>query len=138
MDSKIIHSKFLIQGTTIEKMFKDWKFHLFKTEAEAKEFLRKCNVEHYWNLAQSQSVLEQEEQWEATLVFVLCEEHCGFTTQLRQEEIQSIWIVLDSKKPVDGMSVLCKMFTVNKILNWVLMFWYIKFSKVCTFWYIEF
>jgi len=58
----IFKFQFLLQGTTVEKLFSDWKFHLFKTEAEAKEFLRKSNVEHFWNLAQSQSVLEQEEQ----------------------------------------------------------------------------
>ena len=49
-----------LQGTAVEKSFKDWKFHLFKTEAEAREFLRKSNIEHYWNLAQSQALLLEE------------------------------------------------------------------------------
>jgi len=48
------------EGTAIEKTFSDWKFHLFKTETEAQEFLRKSNIEHYWNLAKSRSLLEED------------------------------------------------------------------------------
>ena len=47
------------QGTSIKKTFDDWKFHMFKTEQEAKDFLKKANIEHYWNLAHSQAVLEE-------------------------------------------------------------------------------
>ena len=32
---------------------------MFKTEQEAKDFLKKVNIEHYWNLAHSQAVLEE-------------------------------------------------------------------------------
>ena len=34
---------------------------MFKTDEEAEALLKKSQVEHYWNLAQSQSVLEGEE-----------------------------------------------------------------------------
>lgn len=48
------------QGTITERKFKEWKFHLFKTDEEALELMKKSKVEHYWNLAQSQTVLEEE------------------------------------------------------------------------------
>ncbi|XP_057292149.1 U4/U6 small nuclear ribonucleoprotein Prp3-like [Hydractinia symbiolongicarpus] len=47
------------EGTNVERNFKDWKFHMFKNEQEVQVFLKSHNVEHYWNLAHSQSVLEE-------------------------------------------------------------------------------
>jgi len=47
------------EGTNITRNFTDWKFNMFKTEQETREFLKKANVEHYWNLAHSQAVLEE-------------------------------------------------------------------------------
>ncbi|XP_002156722.2 U4/U6 small nuclear ribonucleoprotein Prp3 [Hydra vulgaris] len=51
--------KLIWEGTNIKKTFTDWRFHVFKTDPEAHDFLRRSNVEHFWNLAASQTVLEE-------------------------------------------------------------------------------
>lgn len=60
VDKQMNSCQLVWEGTSMKKTFEDWKFHMFKTEAEARELLRKFNVEHYWNLAQSQSVLDEK------------------------------------------------------------------------------
>ena len=60
-DKKMNECKLMWEGSVPERSFKDWKFHMFKTEDEAKDLMKKNNVEHYWNLAQNQTVLEEED-----------------------------------------------------------------------------
>jgi len=59
-DKKMNQCKLMWEGTITERKFKDWKFHMFKTDEEAEALMKKSKVDHYWNLAQSQTVLEEE------------------------------------------------------------------------------
>ncbi len=46
------------------RCFSDWKMKVFPTEALAREHLKKYGVEHYWDLALSESIVEEEEEEE--------------------------------------------------------------------------
>ena len=46
------------QGTNRERYFNDWKFKLCPMQSTAREHLKKYGVEHYWDLALSESLLE--------------------------------------------------------------------------------
>lgn len=46
------------QGTNKERNFSDWKFKLCPMQSTAREHLKKYGVEHYWDLALSESLLE--------------------------------------------------------------------------------
>jgi len=58
-ERKMNECRLLWEGSITERKFNTWNIHLFKTEDEAKDLMKKADVEHYWNLAQSQSVLEE-------------------------------------------------------------------------------
>ena len=58
-ERKMNECRLLWEGSITERKFNNWNIHLFKTEDEAKDLMKKADVEHYWNLAQSQSVLEE-------------------------------------------------------------------------------
>ena len=46
------------QGTNQERNFSDWKFKLCPMQSIAREHLKRYGVEHYWDLALSESLLE--------------------------------------------------------------------------------
>lgn len=46
------------EGTNKERNFSDWKFKLCPMQSTAREHLKKYGVEHYWDLALSESLLE--------------------------------------------------------------------------------
>jgi len=46
------------EGTTKERTFQDFKFKALKTEEQVREYFKKHNVQHYWDLALSGTVLE--------------------------------------------------------------------------------
>lgn len=46
------------EGTNQERNFSDWKFKLCPMQSIAREHLKKYGVEHYWDLALSESLLE--------------------------------------------------------------------------------
>ncbi|XP_031571014.1 U4/U6 small nuclear ribonucleoprotein Prp3-like [Actinia tenebrosa] len=50
------------EGTNKEHSFNDWKFKQCPTEAIAREHLKKYGVEHYWDLARRESLLEGTEE----------------------------------------------------------------------------
>ena len=50
-----------VQGKTERKSFTDWKVKSIPTEVLARELLRRFGVEHYWDLALSETVVEQGE-----------------------------------------------------------------------------
>ena len=52
---------FSTQGTNKERSFNDWKFKQCPTEAVAREHLKKYGVEHYWDLARREMLLEGTE-----------------------------------------------------------------------------
>ena len=47
------------QGKTEKKSFTDWKVKSIPTEVLAREHLRRHGVEHYWDLALSETIVEQ-------------------------------------------------------------------------------
>ncbi|XP_065841750.1 U4/U6 small nuclear ribonucleoprotein Prp3-like [Oscarella lobularis] len=49
------------QGTNRDRNFIDWKIKQVGAEVFAREHLKKYGVEHYWDLALSQSIVEEEE-----------------------------------------------------------------------------
>lgn len=49
------------EGMNQTRCFNDWRIKLFPTEALAREHLKHYGVEHYWDLALSQSIVEEEE-----------------------------------------------------------------------------
>lgn len=51
------------QGTNQERNFSDWKFKLCPMQSIAREHLKKYGVEHYWDLALSESLLENADDW---------------------------------------------------------------------------
>ena len=52
------------EGTTSQRSFSELKFKFCPTESMAREQFRKHNVEQYWALSHSQSILEAaEDTW---------------------------------------------------------------------------
>ena len=49
----------IFQGKCEKKNFTDWKVKSIPTEVLAREHLRRFGVEHYWDLALSESIVEQ-------------------------------------------------------------------------------
>ena len=58
-----IHSGFFFffQGMVEARNFVDWKCKQFPVDSGAREFLKKFNVHHYWDLALSSSIIEGTE-----------------------------------------------------------------------------
>lgn len=56
----VLDSIFFIvaQGTNQQRNFSDWKFKLCPMQSMARDHLKKYGVEHYWDLALSESLLE--------------------------------------------------------------------------------
>ena len=52
---------FFLQGTNVKKTFNDWSFKQCNSENLAREHLKKYSVEHYWDLALSQALIEETE-----------------------------------------------------------------------------
>ena len=50
------------QGKCEKKSFTDWKVKSIPTEVLAREHLRRFGVEHYWDLALSESIVERGEE----------------------------------------------------------------------------
>ena len=48
------------QGVREERSFSDWKMTLCKSETAAREQLKRSGAEHYWDMALSESIVEQE------------------------------------------------------------------------------
>ena len=46
------------QGANQQRNFSDWKFKLCPMQSMARDHLKKYGVEHYWDLALSESLLE--------------------------------------------------------------------------------
>jgi len=46
------------QGTNQQRNFSDWKFKLCPMQSMARDHLKKYGVEHYWDLALSELLLE--------------------------------------------------------------------------------
>ena len=57
-----IVTDYSLQGTNPTRNFQDWSMKTFQAEAEAREFLKKYGIEHYWDIALSQSLLEENEE----------------------------------------------------------------------------
>ena len=53
----------LFQGINQDRNFKEWLMKPFPAEIQAREFLKKHNVEHYWDIALSQSLQEDNEEF---------------------------------------------------------------------------
>ena len=52
-------SDYFNQGKMEKKCFGDWKVKGIPTEVLAREHLRRFGVEHYWDLALSETIIEQ-------------------------------------------------------------------------------
>lgn len=50
------------QGTNKERNFSEWSVKQFQSEIQAREFLKKNGIEHYWDIALSQSLQEETEE----------------------------------------------------------------------------
>jgi U4/U6 small nuclear ribonucleoprotein PRP3 len=62
-DSKEVNKCDLIwEGTNKERNFIDWKIKQVAAEVFARDHLKKYGVEHYWDLALSQSIVEEEKE----------------------------------------------------------------------------
>ncbi|KAK3742737.1 hypothetical protein QZH41_018948 [Actinostola sp. cb2023] len=58
-DERKINTCVLVwEGTTKERSFSDWKFKQCPTETMARDHLKKYGVEHFWDLARRESLLE--------------------------------------------------------------------------------
>ena len=44
-----------------DRAFNDWKVRYFSSEGLARDHLKRHGVEHYWDLALSETIVEQEE-----------------------------------------------------------------------------
>eukprot|EP00795_Rhopilema_esculentum_P001695 gene1695-16172_t len=51
------------EGINQDRNFKEWVMKPFPAEIQAREFLKKHNVEHYWDIALSQSLQEDNEEF---------------------------------------------------------------------------
>lgn len=49
------------EGKVHDRAFNDWKVRHFTTEGLARDHLKRHGVEHYWDLALSEAIVEQEE-----------------------------------------------------------------------------
>ena len=49
----------LSQGKREKKSFSDWKVKGVPTEVLARDHLKRYGIEHYWDLALSESIMEQ-------------------------------------------------------------------------------
>ena len=49
------------EGKVHDRAFNDWKVRHFSTEGLARDHLKRHGVEHYWDLALSETIVEQEE-----------------------------------------------------------------------------
>lgn len=49
-----------VQGKVQDRCFQDWKIKGFPTDGLAREHLKRYGVEHYWDLALSETIVEQE------------------------------------------------------------------------------
>jgi len=49
------------EGVVHDRAFRDWRVRTFQTEPLARDHLKKHKIEHYWDLALSQRIVEQEE-----------------------------------------------------------------------------
>ena len=49
------------EGKVHDRAFNDWKVRYFSTEGLARDHLKRHGVEHYWDLALSETIVEQEE-----------------------------------------------------------------------------
>lgn len=49
------------EGKVHDRAFNDWKVRHFSTEGLARDHLKRHSVEHYWDLALSETIVEQEE-----------------------------------------------------------------------------
>ena len=58
-DSLSDYYNYFNQGKMERKCFGDWKVKGIPTEVLAREHLRRFGVEHYWDLALSETVIEQ-------------------------------------------------------------------------------
>ena len=50
------------QGTNKERNFNEWTIKQFQSEIQARDFLKKYGIEHYWDIALSQSLQEEAEE----------------------------------------------------------------------------
>ena len=50
-----------LQGKVQDRCFPDWKIKGFPTEGLAREHLKRHSVEHYWDLALSETIVEEED-----------------------------------------------------------------------------
>ena len=51
-----------LKGTNKERNFIDWKIKHVAAEVFARDHLKKYGVGHYWDLALSQSIVEEDEK----------------------------------------------------------------------------
>ena len=49
------------EGKVHDRAFNDWKIRHFSTEGLARDHLKRHSVEHYWDLALSETIVEQED-----------------------------------------------------------------------------
>ena len=49
------------EGKVHDRAFNDWKVRHFSSEGQARDHLKRHGVEHYWDLALSETIVEQEE-----------------------------------------------------------------------------
>jgi len=61
-DGRMNKCSLVWEGTNKERNFKDWSMKQFQTEIQAREFLKKYGIEHYWDIALSQSLQEENEE----------------------------------------------------------------------------
>ncbi len=50
------------EGVVHDRAFNDWRVRNFPTEPLARDHLKRHKIEHYWDLALSQRIVEQEEE----------------------------------------------------------------------------
>ena len=50
-----------LQGKVQDRCFPDWKIKGFPAEGLAREHLKRHGVEHYWDLALSETIVEEED-----------------------------------------------------------------------------
>ena len=49
------------EGVVHDRAFRDWRVKSFPTEPLARDHLKKHKIEHYWDLALSQKIVEEED-----------------------------------------------------------------------------
>lgn len=49
------------EGKVHDRAFNDWKVRHFSSEGLARDHLKRHGVEHYWDLALSETIVEQED-----------------------------------------------------------------------------